>query len=264
MSAENLPEKGIQSEQDYEERVVTSAEDIRALGRAGWEKYDQITVDGVQMHFYRRPKQFGVPKKAEETTKKAEVGSPKKGESNRSWYIAAAIMVIVILVVGVVAYEATLPSTSSTPTPSPTMTPTPASTASMPSTSTTPTPTSTSSATRIDIYAGEPTSSTYGFGLSANSITSPGPTLTFTAGQTVTVTFHNAGTMDHNWAIVDAKSSTANVLWNAKVGSSSNPISVGGTASVTFTVGSAGTYYYICQVDAHVALGMWGTVTVNP
>jgi len=171
---------------------------------------------------------------------------PKK--SNMVWYIAAVVIVIVIVVVGVVAYEATLaPSTSPTPTPSTSSTPSPS-----------------GGTTTIDIYAGEVSSSTYGFGNSASTITSPGPTMTFTAGKTVTVNFHNSGTMAHNWAIVDSKSSTANVLWNAHVGSASNPISQGGAASVTFTVGSAGTYYYICQVDSHVTLGMWGTVTVNP
>ncbi len=171
---------------------------------------------------------------------------PKK--SNMGWYIAAVVIVIVIIVVGVVAYEATLAPASPTPSPS---------------ASGSPSPSSSGGTLSINIYAGEVSSSTYGFGDSASSINSPGPTLTFTAGQKVTVTFHNAGTMPHNWAIVDAKSSTANVLWSAKVGSASNPISAGGTATVTFTVGSAGSYYYICQVDAHVALGMWGTITVN-
>jgi len=171
---------------------------------------------------------------------------PKK--SNMGWYIAAVVIVIVIIVVGIFAYQATLGGSSS-PTPTP-------------STSSTPSPSS--SATIIDVYAGEPSASTYGFGLTANSITSPGPTLTFTAGQTVKVNFHNVGTMAHNWAIVDAKSSTANVLWSAHVGSGSNPISQGSSSSVTFTVGGAGSYYYICQVDAHVTLGMWGAVVVNP
>jgi uncharacterized cupredoxin-like copper-binding protein len=117
--------------------------------------------------------------------------------------------------------------------------------------------------TQYNIYAGEINSSTYGFGNSATTITSPGPTLTFTAGETVTVTLHNAGTMDHNWAIVNSKSSTATVLWNAQVQSPSNPVAPGSTGSVTFTVGSAGNYYYICQVDGHVALGMWGNVVVQ-
>jgi plastocyanin len=109
-----------------------------------------------------------------------------------------------------------------------------------------------------DIYSGE-----YGFG-GTSSVTSPGPTMTLKAGQTVTITLHNTGAMAHNWAIVDAKSSTANVLWNAQIGTASSPVAAGATQSVTFTVGGAGSYYYICQVDGHVALGMWGVVTVNP
>ena len=91
----------------------------------------------------------------------------------------------------------------------------------------------------------------------------PGPALTFTSGEQVTVTLHNAGTMPHNFAIVNAKSSTATVLWSAQINSASNGVAPGSSSSVTFTVGDAGSYYYICQVDGHVALGMWGNVTVN-
>ena len=118
-------------------------------------------------------------------------------------------------------------------------------------------------ATQITLYAGEINSSQYGFGDSASCIATPGPTLTLTSGDTVTVTLHNAGTMSHNFAIVNAKSSTATVLWSAQVDSPSNGVPAGQSASVTFTVGSAGNYYYICQVDGHVALGMWGNVVVQ-
>lgn len=118
-------------------------------------------------------------------------------------------------------------------------------------------------ATQITLYAGEKTSSLYGFGSSASSIGSPGPTLTFTSGEVVTVTLHNAGTMAHNLAIVETKSSTGTVLWSAQIGSSSNAVAAGSSNSVTFTVGNAGDYFYICQVDGHVALGMWGNVHVN-
>jgi len=118
-------------------------------------------------------------------------------------------------------------------------------------------------ATQVTLYAGEKTTSTYGFGDSASSINSPGPTLTFTSGEVVTVTLVNAGTMVHNFAIVDTKSSTGTVLWNAQIGSSSNGVNVGSNESVTFTVGNAGNYYYVCQTDGHVALGMWGNVKVN-
>ena len=119
-------------------------------------------------------------------------------------------------------------------------------------------------ATQITLYAGEVNSSQYGFGNSASTITSnPGPTLTLTSGDTVTITVHNSGTMNHNFAIVDAKSATATVLWNAQIASGSNGIAVGSSGQVTFTVGNAGNYYYICQTDGHVTLGMWGNVVVQ-
>jgi hypothetical protein len=51
-------------EEDYETTSATSAEEILALGKAGWSKYDEITVAGVQIHFYRKAKRFGDSKKA--------------------------------------------------------------------------------------------------------------------------------------------------------------------------------------------------------
>jgi len=44
---------------DYETTTATTPEEIRELGKAGWQKYDEITFNGVQMHFYRKPKRFG-------------------------------------------------------------------------------------------------------------------------------------------------------------------------------------------------------------
>ena len=38
-------------EEDFEETVATTPEEIRQLGKAGWAKYDEITVNGTQMHF---------------------------------------------------------------------------------------------------------------------------------------------------------------------------------------------------------------------
>jgi integrase/ribosomal protein L37AE/L43A len=46
-------------EEDFEETVATTPEEIRQLGKAGWTKYDEITINGTQMHFYRKPKRFG-------------------------------------------------------------------------------------------------------------------------------------------------------------------------------------------------------------
>lgn len=71
--------------------------------------------------------------------------------------------------------------------------------------------------------------------------------------------------MGHNFAIVNTKTDgNTNLAFNgAQVASASNPVAPGGTGSCTFTLDKYGTYYYICQVDDHVSLGMWGTVTVT-
>ena len=116
----------------------------------------------------------------------------------------------------------------------------------------------------VTLYAGEVNMMQYGFGNSATSISSPGPTLTFTVGDVVNMTVFNAGTMPHNWALTSSNSTSASVLFGAKIDSGSVPIPVNETGSVVFKVTKAGNYYYICQVPGHVELGMWGNVVVNP
>jgi hypothetical protein len=44
---------------DYQTTTATTPEEIGELGTAGWTKYDEMTFNGVQMHFYRKPKRFG-------------------------------------------------------------------------------------------------------------------------------------------------------------------------------------------------------------
>jgi len=85
-------------------------------------------------------------------------------------------------------------------------------------------------------------------------------------GTTVTVDFTNAGTMQHNWGLVTEKTSgNTNLAFSkAQIASASYAVSPGGKGSTTFVANKVGTYYYICQVDAHVALGMWGTFIVTP
>jgi plastocyanin len=116
----------------------------------------------------------------------------------------------------------------------------------------------------LTIFAGEINATTYGFGNSSSTLTSPGTDLILNVGQAYNMTLVNAGTHRHNWAIVDAKSSTANVLFNAQIANATNGVAIGTSQSVTFTPTQAGNFYYICQVDAHATLGMWGNVTVNP
>jgi plastocyanin len=157
--------------------------------------------------------------------------------ASRTTYIVLAVVVIVIIVAGVLAYVFLGMGGGGGG--------------------------GTLSGNNINIYASD---SPYGFGASASNILSPGPTIVLTQGQTVTITVHNVGTIAHNFAIVTQKTDgNANLAFsNAQVGSTSSPIPAGGQMSATFTVGNAGSYYYICQVDSHVSLGMWGIVTVNP
>ncbi len=114
------------------------------------------------------------------------------------------------------------------------------------------------------LYAGEISTTVYGFGNTSSTLTSPGPTLTFKVGDVVNLTLVNVGQMSHNWALVNANQSDAQLLFNAKIASNTVPLLANQTGSVIFTVTQAGTFFYICQVDAHVQLGMWGSVVVNP
>lgn len=116
----------------------------------------------------------------------------------------------------------------------------------------------------VTLYAGEVSMTQYGFGNSPTSISSPGPTLTFTVGDIVNMTVFNAGSMPHSWALTSSNSTSAKVLFGAKIDSGTVPIPVGESGSVLFKVSKAGNYHYICQVPGHVQLGMWGNVVVNP
>ena len=170
--------------------------------------------------------------------------------SSIAWYIAAATIVALIIVASGLTYQYAQPSNSNSTSPA-----------------TSPAASSSPSAGNITItvYAGEVGSSTYGFGNTSDNITSPGPTFTVKVGSTVTVEFTNVGTMSHNWALVTQKTpGNTNLAFNkAQIASAAYPVQTGGKASVTFVANKAGSYYYICQVDSHVTLGMWGSFIVT-
>jgi plastocyanin len=117
----------------------------------------------------------------------------------------------------------------------------------------------------IDIYAGGLGSAGYGFGTTTSNIASPGPTINLKVGDQVTINFHNNSQMGHDFAVVTAKTdgNTDLAFTGAQIASASDPVPAGGTATPSFTVDRAGTFYYICQVDAHVSLGMWGVINVT-
>jgi len=119
------------------------------------------------------------------------------------------------------------------------------------------------SGTSITLYAGSVNSGlgTYGYGLSASKITSPGPTLTLVEGTTYTITVNNVSNMQHSFEIV-ATNAIGTPLWNAGIDITSF-ISPGGSGSTTFTPTQTGNFYYVCTVPSHISLGMWGNVVVS-
>jgi uncharacterized cupredoxin-like copper-binding protein len=109
----------------------------------------------------------------------------------------------------------------------------------------------------VTLYAGEINSNEYGFGFAANSLTAPGPTLTFKVGDVVKVTVHNVGTLPHSFEINTQNTTKGQALFSSEI----NPgtfISPGKSASIVFKVTEAGEFYYICPVPGHAELGMWG------
>ncbi len=116
----------------------------------------------------------------------------------------------------------------------------------------------------ITLYAGEISSSKYGFGLSPNNLTSPGPTFYFNTSDVVNMTLIDAGKVPHAFACVNAPKTGATVLFNAVIASASNPLSPGQSGSVIFKPNTVSNeYYYICPVPGHAELGMWGTIVVS-
>jgi integrase len=47
------------AETDFEETVAVTSEEIRKCGKEGWTKYDERTVNGTTISYYRKPKRFG-------------------------------------------------------------------------------------------------------------------------------------------------------------------------------------------------------------
>ena len=119
------------------------------------------------------------------------------------------------------------------------------------------------SGTSITLYAGSVTSGsgTYGYGLSASDITSPGPPLNLVEGTTYTITVNDVGNMPHSFEIVSTKA-IGTPLFNSGI-DITNFIPAGGSGSVTFTPTQTGNFYYVCTVPAHISLGMWGNVVVS-
>lgn len=76
-------------------------------------------------------------------------------------------------------------------------------------------------------------------------------TWTVKAGQPVTITAKNSGTVTHDWVVKGMESQT-------KV-----EAQAGQTGTKTFTITTPGTYQVYCSQAGHEAAGMTGTLTVQ-
>jgi hypothetical protein len=46
------------NDKDCEVATTTTSEEVKQLGMSGWIKYDEMTFNGIKMHFYKKPKRF--------------------------------------------------------------------------------------------------------------------------------------------------------------------------------------------------------------
>lgn len=113
----------------------------------------------------------------------------------------------------------------------------------------------------ITIYGG-PTPQGFGFGLSPDNITSPGPTLRFKVGDIVRITFVNVGRIPHAFAVVAQVSDNPNILFNSAIGQLT-PLQPGEEGSVVIQFNQKGEFYYQCLVPGHPEAGMWGILIVE-
>lgn len=89
------------------------------------------------------------------------------------------------------------------------------------------------------------------------------PEIRVNSGDEITVSSTNLGISFHSFGVVTDPSDVGSVIWNSEIGSGTNPLKNSEGGQTTFLAGAPGTYYYICTVQGHAALGMQGTFIVE-
>lgn len=114
------------------------------------------------------------------------------------------------------------------------------------------------------LYAGEMADGKFGFGHTPDNLTSPGPTLRFTTADIVQINVVNVGKMPHTFAITTTPTPQATVLFNAEIGTVSNPLQPGQNGSITIMPINAGfTYWYESMIPGDAENGMFGAVVTK-
>lgn len=89
------------------------------------------------------------------------------------------------------------------------------------------------------------------------------PEFVVNSGDEITFTATNKGKGFHAFGIVASPDDFGNILWGSEIASASAPLKPGESGSTTFIAGAPGTYYYICTVPGHAALGMQASFIVE-
>lgn len=97
---------------------------------------------------------------------------------------------------------------------------------------------------------GGSTSGGNSFTISGSEFAFDPDSITVSAGEEVSITFENTGTIAHDLSIESLGVATAQLV-------------AGASETITFTASSAGTIDFICAVPGHAQSGMVGTITVN-
>ena len=178
--------------------------------------------------------------------------------------VAAIIVGILVIAFSLVVVFTLLPSGGPSASPSQPATPEQPEEVTQPSTPEQPEVTQPSTI-RINLNLGEvELSGPYGFALEDGKINSPGPQIVVKVGDVIIISITNIGQLPHNFAIVAEPAEGADALFNSQIGSGSSPVVAGETGTVTFTIGQAGTYSYVCQVPGHATIfEMFGSFLVE-
>jgi FtsP/CotA-like multicopper oxidase with cupredoxin domain len=116
----------------------------------------------------------------------------------------------------------------------------------------------------IVLYEGELPDGHFGFGTSPNNLSAPGPTIGFSTSDAVNITVVNVGKLPHAFAITTSPTKGASELFDADIGSATNPLEPGQKGSVVFVPNNAAfDYWYISPVGGDIAKGMYGAVIVS-
>lgn len=85
------------------------------------------------------------------------------------------------------------------------------------------------------------------------------------AGEEFTIDFTNAGSVEHEWAVLEEGEDieSEDEFAEDKVLFEVEAIPAGESVTESFTVEDAGTYQVICAIEGHFDAGMEGTLTVG-